>query len=214
MNVYHFDPITGEYRGREEAHLDPLESRSGAPVYLLPAHATLIKPPDVGKNKIQVWQRNVWNILPDFRGTKFWNAEGEHRIENIGDIIPVNAALTPQPQDHVLVRGQWVKDVERVREKIWRRLEADMHQYIFVTHDYPQPTQIMLQAIYSDPDSSEAQRAACKAIFDWVKRYVLHYYYTKKAEIMSAKDPEAMTWDFNACDQWAPGYSLAKIIQM
>ena len=105
----------------------------------------------------------------------------------------------------------WVVD----REAICRRLESDMHHYIFVTHDYPQPTQITLQAMYSDPDGSAAQRAACKQVFDWIKGVVLPYYYARKADILGSADPEAVRWDFAAnCDAAAPVTTLAQIISL
>ncbi len=105
----------------------------------------------------------------------------------------------------------WVAD----RDAICRRLESDMHHYIFVTHDYPQPTQITLQALYSDPDSTADQRAACKQIFDWIKGVVLKYYYSRKAEILKSSDPESVRWDFGAiCDAAAPGITLAQIISL
>jgi hypothetical protein len=217
MNVYHFNPGTGEYEGQEQAQIDPLESKlQGKPVYLLPANATFTPPPGAGKNTVLVWQGGVWNILPDHRGAKYWDADGEHQITEIGDTIPDGVARQPPPSsDYLLRNGQWTLDIERVRSKTWRRLEADMHRYIFETRDYPQPTQITLQAIYVDPSSSDAQRAACKEIFDWVKGTVLAYYYEIKLEIMRSEDPEGISWDFIArCDVSAPFHTLAKIIQM
>ncbi len=101
------------------------------------------------------------------------------------------------------------------REGCWRRLEADMHHYIFVTNGYPQPSQITLQAIYADPSSAEAQRAAVRAIFDWVRGCVLAHYYGKKAEILASDIPENVAWNFSAaCDSAAPGYTLAQIMQL
>jgi len=123
------------------------------------------------------------------------------------------AASTPPTPYSVWDEGiqEWVVD----RDAIWRRLEFDMHHYIFVTHDYPQPTQITLQALYSDPDSTAAQRAACKQIFDWIKGVVLKYYYSRKAEILKSADPESVRWDFGAkCDAAAPGTTLAQIISL
>ncbi len=216
MNVYLYDPQTGAYQGSEAARTDPEETRAtGYPVYLLPANATFVRPPNVGPNRIPVWTGSGWTNQIDFRGTRYWDETGEHRISAIGQAVPDHAASGPKPSDdHRLIGGQWVVDLARRQESAWKRLEAGLHDYIFAVHDYPQPTQITLQAIYADPDSNEAQRAACKAIFDWIRGFVLPYYYAKKAEILESSDPAGVAWDFSSLDPGAPGHTLAQIITM
>ncbi len=216
MQYYNFDPETGEYRGAHQARLDPLESRrQRQDVYLLPAHATFIAPPKAKAAKAALFRNGAWQLVPDLRGVTYWDAGGEHAIGALGESVPAGAATDPRPTvHHVLADGKWVLDLPGLRQATWRRLEEDLHRYIFETRDYPQPTQITLQALYGDPDSTPAMRAAIKQIFDWVKS-VLSYYYDRKAKILSADDPEAVGWDFaKACDATAPGHTLADILQL
>ena len=106
------------------------------------------------------------------------------------------------------------RPIETRRAARCQQLESDLHHYIFDVHDYPVPTQITLQALYADPDSSPPARAACKQIFDWVKS-VLGYYYGIKAQVLAAGNPDEITWDFAvACDAAAPGLSLAQVMQL
>ncbi|OGC76291.1 hypothetical protein A2619_05750 [candidate division WWE3 bacterium RIFOXYD1_FULL_39_9] len=113
------------------------------------------------------------------------------------------------------VNSQSEIPIGKRRENAWKRLEFNMHSYIFVACDFPQPTQITLQAIFVDPDSNNQQRAACKSIFDWIKNTVLLYYYTKKIEIMTSENPESVTWNFPAnCNSSAPKITLAQILRM
>jgi hypothetical protein len=57
MKYYSLDPITKEYTGfNEVAQIDPRESElAGEDVYLCPAHACLVQPPETGANEIAVW---------------------------------------------------------------------------------------------------------------------------------------------------------------
>jgi hypothetical protein len=72
MKYYSLDPITKEYTGfNEVAQIDPKESElAGEDVYLCPAHATLVQPPETGANEVAVWDDELerWNVLEDFRG--------------------------------------------------------------------------------------------------------------------------------------------------
>lgn len=63
MIIYHYDPTTKEYAGRSDARLDPLESKKqGKDIYLLPAYATIEKPMDVPEGKMQLWNKDRWEV--------------------------------------------------------------------------------------------------------------------------------------------------------
>ena len=213
MKIYHYHPFTGEYLGEADADESPLEKG----VYLIPAYATDIAPQMAGKNKTPVFSEGKWAVRDDFRGSVFYDtATGErHELSAIGE-APDPSWTNKTPGENTVWDGNsWVQDISALREKTWRRLEADMHHHIFVTHDYPTPTQITLQALFGDPSSNEAVRLACREIFEWVKKSVLPYYYTKKSEILASDTPELVEWDFpKNCDENAPGYTLKQIIDL
>lgn len=71
MLVYNYDFTTFEYIGSEEASLDPAETKKqGKDVYLIPANATLKKPPKIKENQVAIFNEanGSWKILPDYRG--------------------------------------------------------------------------------------------------------------------------------------------------
>ncbi len=159
MKIYNYHPTTGEFRGASEADKSPLEKG----VYLIPAHATAIEPPPRGNNQVPVFTAGAWVLRPDFRGRAYYDtATGEcHEISSIGE-EPDPTWTDQVPGENTIWDGAaWAPDLPAIREKTWRRLEADLHRDIFVTRDYPEPTQISLRAIYNDPDCNAAQRTAC-----------------------------------------------------
>lgn len=56
MNIYHYDPETKEYLGVSEADRSPLEPG----VWLIPAHATKVKPLDIIDDKMLVFKEDKW----------------------------------------------------------------------------------------------------------------------------------------------------------
>jgi hypothetical protein len=60
MNVYSYDPITGEYLGATTADSDPLSPGE----YLLPAFSTDVQPPVPAEGHRAIWQSGVWTEVP------------------------------------------------------------------------------------------------------------------------------------------------------
>lgn len=56
--IYNFNPETKELLGQTQARKSPLEED----VYLIPAHATDIEPPEVPEGKKAVWNDGVWDL--------------------------------------------------------------------------------------------------------------------------------------------------------
>lgn len=62
MIAYSYDN-NNHYIGTVERQLDPLETaKAGEPVYLLPANATEIQPPELAENQRAVWDGTVWTV--------------------------------------------------------------------------------------------------------------------------------------------------------
>lgn len=92
--LYHYHADTGEYLDSRNARRDPLDPTR----LLIPAHATVVPPPEATPNEKPVWDRetNQWQLLLDKRGTKYWMPDGrEGTIKALGEEIPGDAATTP-----------------------------------------------------------------------------------------------------------------------
>jgi hypothetical protein len=96
QNVYSYCRETGEYLGSTPALTNP--GKSGG--ILIPAFSTVIAPPEAGENQAAVFDAasKTWEIVLDFRGTPYWDADGApHTIAELGETIPAGASTTPPP---------------------------------------------------------------------------------------------------------------------
>ncbi|KVH51166.1 DUF4376 domain-containing protein [Burkholderia diffusa] len=60
--------------------------------------ATPDNQPAVQAHEVAVIVNGQWQVLPDFRGTTYWLADGsEHTITAIGDAVPPHALTSPPP---------------------------------------------------------------------------------------------------------------------
>ena len=82
MIIYNYNPSTGEYIGTGEAKESPRDPG----IFLIPANAVTAVPPTVGVDEVAVWNGAKWEVLPDFRGKKFWDkaTQEAHEIKEIG----------------------------------------------------------------------------------------------------------------------------------
>lgn len=100
MKIYHYHKITGESLGESDARTDPLETaKQGENVYSLPGQATFEVPPEPGDNEAvrRLSDDSGWEVVPDFRGEKYWLEDGtEVEISEIGVTVPTGA-LSEQP---------------------------------------------------------------------------------------------------------------------
>lgn len=68
MNLYNYDKNTKEYLSTTLASADPMETKiKGEFVPLVPAYATLLKPPKTGENEVAIFNGEAWEIKKDFR---------------------------------------------------------------------------------------------------------------------------------------------------
>ncbi|AEC52964.1 tail fiber assembly-like protein [Synechococcus phage S-CRM01] len=80
MKIYNYDPISGIYTGESLADESPLEPG----VFLIPANATKVKPPNATQNRQVVWKNNRW------------------RVEQKPVSVPLPSAPTPAPPEFQL----------------------------------------------------------------------------------------------------------------
>lgn len=106
--LYAFDPDTGLLLGTCEADPSPLEQD----VWLHPAYTTAEVPPAAAANEACVFQNGAWSKVPDYRGKKYWLADGsEHEITALNvsppagalDVAPATPLSTLQADASVMV---------------------------------------------------------------------------------------------------------------
>lgn len=101
--AFEYDHETKEYKGMVECGYDPLESElAGEDVWIVPADATLVAPPDAKKGVAYVWNGTAWEEIEDNRGQEFWWKEGsyneEPEIMNELGPLPKGAVTTKPPK--------------------------------------------------------------------------------------------------------------------
>lgn len=104
---YKYSSIDFVYLGKEEAYLDPEETKiAGTKVYSLPAFATFINPPKTEILEVAVFdiQTQKWKIEPDYRGMYQVNEEMQpEKIYNFGELpegyIPITEAQAKKIED-------------------------------------------------------------------------------------------------------------------
>lgn len=114
--IYNFDPETKEFTCESKAYLDPLETKmAGSNIYTKPAKSTFIKPPKTKKNQVLVFdeEEEKWIIKKDFRGTEYYDVNGDkHIITNIDETVP-NDAILEQPTNFITKpkyeNGKWIE---------------------------------------------------------------------------------------------------------
>lgn len=92
MDIWHYDPTTGELLGSGVANSNPLEEGQ----WLLPAYATDVAPPEPIEGRARVWLGGSWDQIADHRGETWWMADAEFNDE------PVTIDALGDPRDHEL----------------------------------------------------------------------------------------------------------------
>lgn len=92
--IYSVHPLTREFLGEGLADPDPLEPGR----WLIPAHAFIEAPPEVGEHEKAVMSDMGWRVVADQRGAVYWTDDGErHVISVLGERVPDGALLEPPP---------------------------------------------------------------------------------------------------------------------
>lgn len=102
--IYLYDDITKEYTGSRNADLDPEETkRQGKNVPLVPAYATLIKPPAKEDLKTIIFNLNNWEIVDDFRGLYMVNSDMQpQKVVDFGSLPEGYAVATEEQAQKIL----------------------------------------------------------------------------------------------------------------
>lgn len=96
MKIYNYHPEYKYYFGPSDADESPLEPG----VFLIPAHATDIEPPECNLGEVQVFDGNSWNIVKDYSGV-YYEIPSGNQIENLNPIAPPDSATKEKPPEVV-----------------------------------------------------------------------------------------------------------------
>lgn len=73
MKIYHYHPEYKYFICKDDAESSPLDEPG---VWLIPAHATEIKPPKFSKGSIPIFTNDSWDIIEDKRGLYYSKNNG------------------------------------------------------------------------------------------------------------------------------------------
>jgi len=105
MQIYHYDPETGELIGEGIARSNPAFGKPEQPEYLIPAFATTIVPPiPTRSHEVAQFINGTWTVVPDMRGVIAYSIFGAVTpITTIGQTLaemgPTDTKPTPSPEE-------------------------------------------------------------------------------------------------------------------
>lgn len=136
MEVYTYSPITREYIGIEQASKDIMESKAqGTDVYILPACASFDPPLLTSINEVAILnENNERELVPDFRGTEYWLADGSHFIITEINVEPPAEALMTEPEP-VLTEDEL--NEQKIQDEITRKSREDAVAKLIADGDLP-----------------------------------------------------------------------------
>lgn len=113
QKVYTYDEKTKEYKGEQDARLDPLESQlQGKDIYLLPANATFKKPTLKEKDGFVVGfdtKADKWVYLPNYKGRKYYDQNGINEVREVGNLLE-GQTLISEEDAKLIEEGKLVFD--------------------------------------------------------------------------------------------------------
>lgn len=129
MQIYHYDPKTGEYLGSGIADESPLEPG----VFLIPANATSKEPPAIVSGKVNRYQAGSWltedNPVPEPEPSPVILTEGEQIVALDREFAPRFAAIreayvSALMNDDSATAAARVADKTALEDEYITRLEA------------------------------------------------------------------------------------------
>jgi hypothetical protein len=116
---------------RTDANGELVHTYSDSSITLLQLGETYKAPPLGGVNQVAVLnaQQDVWRLVPDFRGTFYYNEQGvKTTITRIGDVVPNTAISTPPANKYYdsydRINNVWVFNFNRCRVDLIASIEG------------------------------------------------------------------------------------------
>lgn len=122
--VYNYSAQTGEFINAAPADVSPLEPG----VILVPAHATILKPPVLASHQAAVFDGQQWVVKADWRNEDLFSVTDGRavKITEIGT-TPTDVGATDKPRPspaHVWAQGDWTLD-DSLAAQMAARAKAD-----------------------------------------------------------------------------------------
>lgn len=156
LTVFSYDPNSGVYTGETIAQRDPMNEGE----YLMPPNSTREAPPKCESGYTAIYRNKAWRIVPDLRGTKYYNAEGqEFTIKEAGVVVP---------EGHFLQKPE-IKDDLRAYTQRFLNEKAEEKDY---------DSDMDLLTYRSSSNKTWAKEA--KLFSDWRDKVWLEYYKIKE----------------------------------
>jgi hypothetical protein len=92
MEIYNYHPIYKYYLNSSNADESPLNPGE----FLVPAHATLLKPPTCNEDEIQVFNGISWEIIKNYSGI-YYSTDDLQKIINENPFEPPENATKEKP---------------------------------------------------------------------------------------------------------------------
>lgn len=132
MDIYHYHPVTGEFlkphdsfKNPSKARIEPIKKKP-----LIPANATNIAVPPVNDNEAAIFNKEnqAWDVVPDFRGKKYFRISDQEEIElALGETPGADVTdIAPTVSDEVWVVDHWDILLDKLAE---RKLSAINVEY-------------------------------------------------------------------------------------
>lgn len=207
MKYYQTD-LNGFLTGEGEADESPLEPG----VFLIPGGAVTTQPPTVGANQAAQFTGDVWRVVDDLRGTKYWAADRqEHEITERGVSLPPGATLVRPPPTLDELKAAKLAELKAAWDAT-QNIGIQTRGHTFLTGGKARERLDRLLAAQANgitiPDTIRADdgtpvdftAVTIKALYDAVikaERLAEDNYWTKRAQVVAATTPEqvaAVVW--------------------
>ena len=86
MDIWNYNPSTGELLAQTRAQPDPTPEGQAAGRYLIPGFATDVTPPKPKKGHAIVFRNNKWDYVEDCRGQTWWDPQ---QVDTFGKAMPI-----------------------------------------------------------------------------------------------------------------------------
>ena len=135
MEIYHYSIKTHECIGSSEATLDPEATKhEGKEVWLVPANATLLKPPKEKPFKVSIFENGTWVVKDDYRGRYVCNETLDvHLVQEIGALPEGYILITDAQAEKIIADPLFfiVQDGELIENPNYEKAkEAERKQRI------------------------------------------------------------------------------------
>jgi len=130
MDIWNYDPSTGELLSQTRAAIDPTPEGQAAGRYLIPGFATDVAPPKPQAGQAIVFREGKWEHVEDCRGQTWWDAEHSDFwgkatpivIQRLGDELALKLSRTEPPP--TLEQAKFAKSFE-LRDECVKRMTAN-----------------------------------------------------------------------------------------